>query len=640
VFQQQEMNMLAPTSKDRPKGEERRRLYLACTAAAVGALVACGGGGNATAPFLPGAAATPPTQPVETSPPPAAQAKALACDDSMKAAFKPDERTTVLFVKSFRKDEPLSLAATPPANAPKAASDVCLVKLLVGPGNSGPSGAPSTTAGIGLEVWLPTIEQWDGRLRAEAPGAFMGNANITSTSGIGMPALGTFAAANGTVTVVTDGGNTSGGFGTYLVQPDGTPNMLGWQQISYQAVHEMSLKTKALANAYYTKPADKAYIYGCSSGGRAVYQSAQMFPKDYNGIVADAVSLDQTQYFPGLMWPQLVMQRDLVDKGLPLLSKAKRDLVSTAALQACDTAVNGSHDGYVTYYDQCKYDPTKDLNVLCTADGGANATAACVSKTEAQVFNKIWYGATADGSVPDPSTDDGVNTVRGTSQLWWGRKRGTGLDATAGTNGNAPALGILPIVLDQIAFNLQDLSYTRSDFVNASGTGQNRWMQMSYAQFAQSFYAGKSLNPTVFSNIDANNPDLASFRDSGAKMISTVGVSDPFVSLEAMLNYYARSAALVGGNAKAQEFHRLFMVPGRGHCGGTGSIGASSATTPQVSADQMYFQVVNWVEKKQAPDTIVAATPDGSKTRPLCMHPRRVKYVGGDVNLAASYACQ
>jgi len=165
-------------------------------------------------------------------------------------------------------------------------------------------------------------------------------------------------------------------------------------------------------------------------------------------------------------------------------------------------------------------------------------------------------------------------------------------------------------------------------------------MKMSYGQFAQSFYQGKALNDTVFANIDSNNPDLTRFRDSGAKMISMVGVSDPFVSLEAMLNYYARSSALVGGNAKAQDFHRLFMVPGRGHCGGTGSIGANGGNPPQVSADQMYFRLVDWVEKKQAPSSITATSPDGTKSRPLCMFPTKVKYLGGDVNAAASYSCQ
>ena len=609
----------------------KKRLHLWVAASVAASLSGCGGGDGDTT-----SSGTPPS----TTSPPVATVAPLSCDDGLKTSFKPDGNTQVLFVKSFKKGDPLSLAATPPANAPKATADMCLVKLRVGPGNPGPAGAPSTTAGIGYEVWLPNVATWSGRIRAEAPGAFMGNGDITSSTGIGMLSLAQFGADNNTVTVVTDGGHTDGLFGMFLTLPDGTPNTFGWNEISSRAVHEMSVKVKALATAFYAKAPSKSYIYGCSSGGRAVYQSAQTYPSDYDGIVADAVSLDQTQYFPALMHAQMVMQRDLADQGLPLLTKAKTDAVSAAAVQACDSSVNGSHDGYLTNYDQCKYDPTKDASVLCTSDGGTNTTASCVTKAEAQAINKIWYGPTADGTVPDPAQDNGTNIVRSSNQLWWGHKRGTGLDFVAGTVANAPNIGILAVGTDQIAWNFQDLSYTRPDYINASGTGQNRWMGLSYSQYAQSFYLGKVLNDKVFANIDSNNPDLTKFNGSGAKMLSFVGISDPFVSLEAMLNYYARSAGIAGGNAKAQDFHRLFLIPGRGHCGGTGTVNASSNITPQISADQMYAKLVDWVENKKAPDTIPLTSPDATRSRPICMYPKRVKYVSGDVNSAASYTCQ
>src|SRR5580698_4896027 len=88
----------------------------------------------------------------------------LACDDSLKVAFRPDELTTVVAVKAFKKGDPLLLSGTPIARTPTAANDLCLVKLNVGPGNPGPAGAPSTSPGIGIEVWLPTPANWNGRV--------------------------------------------------------------------------------------------------------------------------------------------------------------------------------------------------------------------------------------------------------------------------------------------------------------------------------------------------------------------------------------------------------------------------------------------------------------------------------------------
>jgi len=45
-------------------------------------------------------------------------AQPLACDDGLKAAFKPDANTSVVRVKAFRKGDPLTLENTVAAVAP------------------------------------------------------------------------------------------------------------------------------------------------------------------------------------------------------------------------------------------------------------------------------------------------------------------------------------------------------------------------------------------------------------------------------------------------------------------------------------------------------------------------------------------
>ena len=76
--------------------------------------------------------------------PPSVDALVLRCDDSMKAAFKPDANTTVLLVHAFKQGDPIALGATTGTTPPSAAVDLCFVKLNVGPGHPGPAGAPST----------------------------------------------------------------------------------------------------------------------------------------------------------------------------------------------------------------------------------------------------------------------------------------------------------------------------------------------------------------------------------------------------------------------------------------------------------------------------------------------------------------
>ena len=72
--------------------------------------------------------------------------KLLTCDDTLKDDFRTDSLTTVLLVKEFKQGQDLTLT-TPGPTTPIAANDVCVVKLLVGPGNPGPAGAPSTSTG-------------------------------------------------------------------------------------------------------------------------------------------------------------------------------------------------------------------------------------------------------------------------------------------------------------------------------------------------------------------------------------------------------------------------------------------------------------------------------------------------------------
>ena len=560
----------------------------------------------------------------------------LACDDSMKTAFKPDANTSVTLVKAFKKGDSLALSGTPATPTPPIAqNDVCLVKIMVGPGNPGSAGAPSTSAGIGIEAWLPARANWNQRIHALALGGFGGNVGISSVtiisnasiSGLRAPDI---AQVEGAVSGITDGGHADpAGSGAYGMNPDGTINKPLWVDVSTRAPHELAVKLKALTEAYYGSPQKKAYLEGCSGGGRQGYSEAQNFPGDYDGIVAAAPSINQTRFFPANLYPQIVFERDL---GGVAPTQAQVDLVSGAAVSACDAALNGQHEGYVSDPGQCFYDPTADRSVLCTASGGTNTTAACVSLAQARAFNKIWYGPTGDGSVPAPGADNGFNAARSPSHLWWGPARGTRL------------AGLLTFQLskEQVALNLQDSRYARPEFLNATGNGQDRWKTLTYAGFASMLSQGAALNP-AFGNIDTDNPDLKGFLEKGGKIITYHGLNDQLVTPQSTIDYYNRSSSMLGGYAEAQKFHRLFFVPGMAHCIGMGSAEGTAGPTanpPLLKPTQMYDAMTNWVENGVAPTTITVTTADNSVSRPLCMFPRKLTYVSGNVMAAASYTCR
>jgi hypothetical protein len=131
-----------------------------------------------------------------------------------------------------------------------------------------------------------------------------------------------------------------------------------------------------------------------------------------------------------------------------------------------------------------------------------------------------------------------------------------------------------------------------------------------------------------------NNPNLDAFRKHGGKLILWHGWSDPGIMPEGMIDYYVKVAERDGRDyKKTREFARLYMAPGVGHCAG------GAGPQPQ----GMFDALVKWVEKGEAPGTILASKtlPDGKvRTRPLCGYPAVTNYKGiGSTDDAANFQC-
>ncbi|GCL63088.1 tannase/feruloyl esterase family alpha/beta hydrolase [Pseudaquabacterium pictum] len=606
-----------------------QRLTTGCAVASAAALLAACSGGDGDS--------TPP------SPPPSQPEAALACDDTMKSAFKPDADTQVLLVKPFKQGDPLALAGTT-GTPPTAAADLCMVKLLVGPGSPGTAGAASTSAGIGIEVWLPSPAKWNERIRNLGGGGWAGGTQASTTL-VGN-ANAASVAASGYVVGTTDTGHTAPA-GSFAMREDGGINATLWKDFAERSLQQLALKTKALARAYYLKPQKYAYWEGCSTGGRQGYKMAQEHPDAYDGYVIEAPAMNWTRFISYELYPQVVMQRDLGGN----LSGAQLGLVSAAAVSACGV-VGGQALGFITDPRQCRYDPTRDAAVLCNgAQGngvvGTSSHAACVNLAQAQAINKVWYGQTADGSVPDPLVDNASNaTLANSNQLWWGLSRGAFLGLLAGDAASPPFFGPFPIATDMAALTLQDPGYATPTFTNPSGNGQNRWRSMTYADLAGVSAQGDALQP-FFGGINTDKPDLSRARAKGAKIIHFHGWGDQLIPAQGSINYYTRMANAAGGFAEAQKFNRLFMVPALGHCGGVGSVSGLSgpAATPNnvplPGATQFFDLLVDWVENNNAPERVVLRSADASVSMPVCPFPKKPVYAGsGSPTAEGSYSCQ
>ena len=565
--------------------------------------------------------------------------KLLTCDDSLNTDFHPDSLTTVLLVKAFKKGDALTLG-TPTSTTPIAANDVCMVKLLVGPGNPGPAGAPSTSPGIGIEVWLPTPANWNHRIHVAGGGGWAGGnqTSLTLLAGAGgagstTPAPSFIATVEGAVSASTDTGHSGPGGGSFAMNPDGSINTVLWNDFAQRGIHEMAVKAKQITRAYYGKDAKYSYWDGFSTGGRQGHKLAQLHPDDFDGILAGAPAFNWTRFITNELYPQIVYQRDL--GGVPLTT-GQLNLLGNAAIGACDL-VNGRHMGYIPDPSQCEYDPTHDSSVLC----GTSTSADCVTPLQAQAMNKLWYGQTRDGSAPPPSVDNAwsLHIGRG-NHLWYGLARGSSFGGLGGTNP-------FSIATDMVALEMQDPTLATPSFINATGNGANGWKALSYGQLADAYDQGLVLQPS-FAYINTDDANLRPFRKSGGKMIIYHGLADVLIMPQGSVNYYERVLREMDGLHEVQKFYRLFLIPGMTHGIGNGTTNPNAnPPLPGIAGgdgvgdgtSQLYDALTAWVERGKAPERIDISTADGTKSRPICAYPEKAKFVRGDVNAASSYVC-
>ncbi len=367
---------------------------------------------------------------------------------------------------------------------------------------------------------------------------------------------------------------------------------------AYRAVHLTATTTKEITSDYYGKPVSRAYWNSCSNGGRQGLIEAQRYPDDFDGIVANAPWVDQTGFTIGAMWNQRALSEAPV-------TPPKLALVADKVMAKCD-AIDGLKDGLIDDPRKCTFDPVRDVPACSQGTDAAD----CLTPAQATAIGKVYGGVVSNGKPYFPGFMPGSEAV------------------TAGLFGGGTGSGWMNVIV------ASQPDAKPADFQLAEGT-------MKYLVFAppKADYDYKTFDfdrdiPLLDAwgkKANANNPDLSKFRKQGGKLLMTYGWADSILQPMMGVNYYEQAVAKNG--PQTPEFFRLFMVPGMAHCGG----GIGPDRHDAVTA------IINWVEKGQAPSSIVASKVVNNqvvRTRPLCAYPQVARYTGqGSIDDAANFRC-
>ncbi|MCL2741919.1 MAG: tannase/feruloyl esterase family alpha/beta hydrolase [Oscillospiraceae bacterium] len=353
-----------------------------------------------------------------------------------------------------------------------------------------------------------------------------------------------------------------------------------YADFGHRATHWMTVAGKAVTEAFYGRKAEASYFYGSSTGGSQALMEAQRYPDDYDGIVSIVPANNRTLLHAYFLW----VERALTGRdGRPLLAEGDAEALHAAIVGARDRRGDGGAPG-----DRFFTDPRRSYGRI------ADAVDGLPFRAEAKDALMKVYGGPVN-----PRTGERI----------------FGPYTIGAENG----------LIATVAKGRPDWLYYIFRWAFGSG-----FDPMSF-----DFDVGlERLNRALARHVNANDPDLGAFRDSGGKLIIVTGTQDDICPHHDTINYYERVCGRLGGLGAVSGFARLFAVPGCWHgpagVPGFRSLGMDGGTP-------LFETVAAWFERGEAPDRLLmgghrdeAQEGGAPMQRHVYPYPRFAVYKGGD----------
>jgi feruloyl esterase len=453
---------------------------------------------------------------------------------------------------------------------------------------------PTSDSQIGIEVWMPTTG-WNGKFQS------VGNHNLGGViyyGDMGLQLIRNYAVAS------SDTGHIGNEAQWGARHPEKVADF-GWR-----AVHQLTVTAKAVIAAFYSANPRYSYFNGCSMGGKEALQEAQRFPDDYDGIISGSAMNNWTRSHMAHIWAAQVLLQDGVD-GAHYIPPSKNELILNAVLAQC----KGTTDGFLRNPSRCDWNPK---TLVCKA---GQSPDTCITAAQAESLEKLY------SPIRNPRTKEEIYPASTMTSVL--------------PNANGLTAGPAAKYLQWIVFNKPDWKYNMLNFDSDVALADS-----SDAEGPQ---------------VNAIDPNLSGFQKRHGKLIEYHGWVDSGFTPEFNIQYYERVVQLMGkdvhGNSDAaalketQDFYRLFVVPGMGHCsGGPGPNAFGGLAQPAVPMDPQHdilSALEQWVEHGVAPTQLIATkyVKDDPQQgiamqRPVCPYPQEAEYKGqGSTTDAGRFAC-
>lgn len=422
----------------------------------------------------------------------------------------------------------------------------CRVEGYVVTDNPGPNK-------VNFRLQLPD-ENWRNRYYFIGMGGAAGYVPSDSQIPAGNPLVQGFAVAG------TDTGHTG--------------HILDWSFLSDPAqardhidrgAHVTAVATQQITRAYYGGALFYRYTSGCSGGGRMSTEAIERHPEDYDGVLLGAPGGRSSATMLAFINAAQQMAREPGS----WVSPAKFVMLDAKVTAACDE-IDGAKDDIIQDHTKCKF----DFDTVACADGDK---PDCLTQPELKSIKAIVAGPRS------PSGLIKVGFPISNMSVWagfMGQVPPPWSDAATVENMARSSPGyVIGSSLAKVLFG-PDFDVMTMD-LNDQATIDAWWEATRKLDFGAPYSA-----------------NLAPYRDRGGKVLMWNGVSDPCCIDTEMEQYYADAARSVGGMDDLRQFASFYRIPGMGHCG--------SGTGPGDAPDVLMTELINWVEKGEAPGPVVS----------------------------------